>query len=411
MSAQAAVLKWIHDVTMFGLQQGDTQEKVIPLLPDTFGCDEALKLDDLCDAKLLCALAISSSPSLAQGPVGMTVPARITFFATFCQKLGVPAAKIVKPEHIWPKPAKNPGLLTACLGEVATLLAASESKAPKLDPDVAAEAAGTAATTEEAAKKAAEDARLAEFKAQIDAMAPAAKGETATEEVRKAKAGEEEDLPSNDVPPSTSFVLTAKDDDATVELAVVPTHGEEGEGGDGEAVESQEAMETTKYEPPSDSVGSTFKADALPTMKGYLHKQTGSSMFRFTKYDRRYFILRDMHIHWWKTEDEANAPAASAPDGGPNCKGTISLLADPAEIELESGSPTKFSLRPKSGHWGGKTSAGSKAKDSTKVYAFDTAETEHTREEWVEAIYVHVAKAEQLKSPELQSLRGWLGED
>eukprot|EP00415_Alexandrium_ostenfeldii_P005120 UN5120 len=107
-----------------------------------------------------------------------------------------------------------------------------------------------------------------------------------------------------------------------------------------------------------------------------------------TKWDKRFFVVRDMHIHWWKTKEDASAPEAAVADGGPLCKGTISLLTNPVQLEFDSGSTTKFYLKTMPG----KKEAEKANKYDNRVFSFDAVDSEYDREEWARVIHAHLEK-------------------
>merc|ERR1712216_272496 len=66
----------------------------------------------------------------------------------------------------------------------------------------------------------------------------------------------------------------------------------------------------------------------LPVLQGHLSKKsTGQKRWSFANafrkdvgYGKRFFMLRDMQLLWWDTEEDAGAEDAVRPDGGTKCK-------------------------------------------------------------------------------------------
>jgi len=134
----------------------------------------------------------------------------------------------------------------------------------------------------------------------------------------------------------------------------------------------------------------------LPQLRGQLWKKSPSKM-RLSSYDKRYFMIKDMLIYWWKNQEDAEAPNASAADGGPNCKGLIDLKNTDIEVVADPKSTTIFSLKGKDGLW----SSGSLVKVSTlredRVYTFDAQGSDHPRETWMKYISMHMERACRLR--------------
>lgn len=374
------------------MQQGDRQERLIPHLPDTFG--EGLRLDDLCDGKLLCALAISVDPSLASGRPGLAVPERIAFFQRFCRQLGVPNVQIVACPNVWPRPPRNPGALLACLGELGRILAERpEYDAPKMPAGVAVAATAASSTEQPVVDRAA--VQQAQYEAAVAAMVPTRKDETAAEECRRLR-GEADKLGED---PLAELVLAPTRDEEEAEDEPEPDEAEAAEPPGNAAVPERHTSQI--YCPPEGYERPEFRADAMPMLHGHLYKLSPASFTR-KRWDRRFFIIRDMHIHWWKSKADGATREAAAPDGGPLCKGTINLLSDPVELGFSSSSTTIFYLLPEAGKWGGEETTATK-KRKRRVFAFDAKDSEYDREEWARAIHAHLEKVKHLKLPTLES--------
>jgi len=130
----------------------------------------------------------------------------------------------------------------------------------------------------------------------------------------------------------------------------------------------------------------------LLPLRGHLHKESPSAWL--SKWDWRYFVLRDLRLLWWTSDKYAEEPAALDDDGGSKCKGSIDFAACPTEVEKEAGSPSIFILRPRDGHWVEGSITDTRNPD--RVYRFDCAGSEHNRDKWMDVIRAHLKCAESL---------------
>jgi len=152
------------------------------------------------------------------------------------------------------------------------------------------------------------------------------------------------------------------------------------------------------------------QADGLPVLKGHLWKKSPSK-WRLSSYDWRFFVVREMQMLWWRSEEEASTPGAAAADGGPLCKGSINFLEDQIAIEVEESNDTTFTLGPASGEWADRTLENcrpsrrrdtlkdmfrDKAHRATRIFTFDASSSENDRCQWMDGISKHIAHAARL---------------
>lgn len=172
--------------------------------------------------------------------------------------------------------------------------------------------------------------------------------------------------------------------------------GEKPSAGDSATRLSQESTvsnENFLYKPAQDAPDlDDFESDALPVFQGYLWKKSPSS-FRFKAYDWRFVIIRDMHLFWWKSKEDAAKRESRQADGGPYCKGIINLICNPVEIELQKSNKSKFTLRPR-GKWAKGTFTATSEK---RIFVFDTKNSEYTTEQWLEALFIHIEHARRIQ--------------
>jgi len=139
----------------------------------------------------------------------------------------------------------------------------------------------------------------------------------------------------------------------------------------------------------------------LPRLKGWLYKSRPEGKHT-KKFNKRYVILRNMHLYWWKCQAEADQPEASAPDGGPKCKGFLSVAATPCTVELDTSNSAVFVLRPATSGW--KKGRMAKEESQLRAFTFDTTNTDMSRETWVTAIQQHIKHAASGESTRLDDL-------
>jgi len=121
----------------------------------------------------------------------------------------------------------------------------------------------------------------------------------------------------------------------------------------------------------------------LPVLKGSIQKQ--SPNFLRTLFDKRkqsrLCILRDGHFMWW---DEAEIEKKG------EAKGCISFIVHRAEVFAGS-DPNIFGIRPQSGRQWKHTEEKAFTGKPDREFLFDAEGGEITRDQWVEAIEVHIA--------------------
>jgi len=413
---EARILTWLPKVVIFGLREAASSERVAGLLPEDFS-DAASTLDELCDGKLLCCFAFSAEPSLAKGSIGFKVEERLAFFQAFCRNLGIPDVNIFSPTDLWPKPAKNPKALFACLGVVAAALAERPGcEAPNLD-DVQLSTEATAAAVAKAIAKPKDEAAEA-MAAQLAAMAPRKQCENAFDECRRLRA---EGAGGNTV---LSLVNAREEVSRCVSLAKsydehpddsdgegkgeeegrldgsngedkgkeeAPVAAGEGHGESKETALPAAALSSFAYIPPEDAPD--FHTDALPVLQGHLKKRsTGqkrwaiANALRLGGWDQRFFILRDMHLLWWEKKKHAASPDASRADGGAKCRGVINFVDAPVQLEVLKANEFQFLLCPGEGN------------PANRVYEYDASESEHNRAQWMESLHAHLAHAARVRA-------------
>jgi len=139
-----------------------------------------------------------------------------------------------------------------------------------------------------------------------------------------------------------------------------------------------------------------FDASALPMIKGKMWKKSPSS-WRLTSYDRRYFIVRDMHIFWWASKKDAAQVESRAKDGGPLLKGSVNLVLDACQIECDSSDPNRFYLRPR-GNWSQGKYGDQTGGRTQREFGFDCSNSEHPRSEWLKVIYEHIEHGDRVRA-------------
>jgi DMSO/TMAO reductase YedYZ molybdopterin-dependent catalytic subunit len=157
------------------------------------------------------------------------------------------------------------------------------------------------------------------------------------------------------------------------------------------ASETDKEVKSFLYIPSEDA--SQFQADTLPVLQGHLSKKnTGQKRWAvvntFRKdagYDRKYFILRDMHLLWWDTQEHAGSEDAVRADGGAKCKGVLNLVEAPLRLEVVTDSDTEFLLIPAEGN------------STRRSYQYIVRDSEHSRAEWMEKLHAHLAHAARVR--------------
>jgi len=137
----------------------------------------------------------------------------------------------------------------------------------------------------------------------------------------------------------------------------------------------------------------------LPRLKGFLAKSRPKATWT-RAFDTRFFILRNMHLYWWKTKDEAESAEARAPDGGPKCRGYISLAAACCTVTAVQAQPTQFLLTPSASGW----AKGRMEEEKTREFTFDTKGGTISRDEWVKSMAAHIKQAEAGKCTRLNDM-------
>lgn len=128
------------------------------------------------------------------------------------------------------------------------------------------------------------------------------------------------------------------------------------------------------------------KATPLTELRGHLWKKSPNLM-RLRPYEKRFFVLRDMQLLWWKNQHDAEEDGLQST--GPLVKGFINMMAGPVQAQALLGNDTTFHLKPRQGNW----VPGSIAKgDAAREFTLDATDSEHSRETWVECIREHISR-------------------
>lgn len=164
--------------------------------------------------------------------------------------------------------------------------------------------------------------------------------------------------------------------------------------GDRSSPQSRDAADMMQFLNPSR--GLSAKTPPPPALTGHLWKKSPSSL-RLWAYQKRYIEVRGMLLIWWKSHADAlSSGSFTARDGAQQHAGLIDLRQTPCDIQAlgtQEQQPT-FSLQPRSGaHWQGSNFTGG---DATRVFVFDTSDSEHNRDKWVQVIKAHMAHADGL---------------
>lgn len=131
----------------------------------------------------------------------------------------------------------------------------------------------------------------------------------------------------------------------------------------------------------------------LPRLRGFLWKRRPAKHWT-RDYDWRFFVLRNMQLLWWKNEEDASSLEATAPDGGPLCKGSISLVANSCSVDLDKDKATTFSLLPGEDGW----THGRLAMEDDKKRVFKLKVDKNSvlsREQWATSLMAHLEKGFQ----------------
>lgn len=133
----------------------------------------------------------------------------------------------------------------------------------------------------------------------------------------------------------------------------------------------------------------------LPALRGHLYKQSPSPIKLF-KYQCRYVFLKDMHLLWWKSDEQFK-------NGEPS-NGCLNLLVHRATLVPDPDKRSRFSLKPASERgweFGFDKKAPEELKrsftgDEHRVFSFDAEGSEHRAGEWMDAIRAHILNAAEI---------------
>lgn len=167
---------------------------------------------------------------------------------------------------------------------------------------------------------------------------------------------------------------------------------------DGAAADQLKPAKTIEVEEDTLPISETLSElpDGPPPIFGYLGKKS-PGLWRMGGWDRRFFVLADGKLMWWKDKQFCVAVSARqsqkrasliSQENQAGSKGMIDLTLSPAIVEPDKSNPTIFRLRPASTWRKGSTS--DVRDDENRVYIFDAKGTENSREEWVQAFTQHI---------------------
>jgi len=123
--------------------------------------------------------------------------------------------------------------------------------------------------------------------------------------------------------------------------------------------------------------------DRLPVLKGSIQKQSPNFLRSLIdkRKQSRVCVLRDGHFMWW---DEAEIEKKG------EAKGCISFIVQRAEV-FAGTDPNIFGIRPQKGKQWNQTEEKAFTGKPNREFLFDAEGGEITRDQWVEAIEVHIA--------------------
>lgn len=133
---------------------------------------------------------------------------------------------------------------------------------------------------------------------------------------------------------------------------------------------------------PNDDTDESYE-DAPEEIAGYLWKKSPSTLPLLSRYQQRYFRVKNAKIHWWKSfQDFEKGPKQS--------KGCLDLKANSAELKKEDS--VKFTIQPETGHWTSGTFTGY---HSGRKFLLDTTNSEHQLSEWIRVLEAHLTYAKE----------------
>jgi len=141
-------------------------------------------------------------------------------------------------------------------------------------------------------------------------------------------------------------------------------------GGDSRPLQRQQSPASEEFSGP------------LPLM-GHLLKKSPGAMFH--SYQKRFFVLRDGNLYWWRSQKDAELLGTSG------CRGTVDFTQVRCGVNQKR-RPTKFGIAPVSGSWGNARLTGA---EDGRILEFDTAGSEHGVTRWLNALSDHIDWAHQ----------------
>merc|ERR1711937_561076 len=109
------------------------------------------------------------------------------------------------------------------------------------------------------------------------------------------------------------------------------------------------------------------------------------ALSNLSRYQQRYFVLRRMHLFWWKSKMNFLK--------GEECRGCLNLLVHHAGCKVDDGHASRFVLHPRNGIWNMPSSFNG---GSDRDFILDCRGSEHSREKWLTALEAHLNHAEEV---------------
>lgn len=324
------ILKWVVSVIVHVLDKGGkSEESLRRVLLDNFETECPIAEANLSDGRILCALLIALRPNLGLEPHSSEL-GRLGQVQRIARDLGLRDSDLFSSADLFPGPPQNPLNVLAFLF---TLAGFAKNFADWDGPQL--------------------------------------------EVARPADTGVE---PENDHDHAVLEVI----DEAGKRRSQVPLRPSRVglEVGLEELVPPQEEAEGEKvYVAPAKT--QSLDLNSLPLLRGHLWKRSPDAR-KLYKYQWRYFIVKDMHILWWRHEDDQIR--------GQEARGCLNLLVHLTAISTERNSQ-RFVLRPAKGKW---VKPESFTKGEEREFFFDCTGSEHHRASWLEVLAAHISHAERV---------------
>jgi len=189
------------------------------------------------------------------------------------------------------------------------------------------------------------------------------------------------------------IVLSQKALSVPTESGEVPFHDLQGVAAENNATGSAVLLRTKSLPKP------------VSPLCGHLWKKSPKTM-RLNSWDRRYVIVHNMRLYYYKAESEAPPLHLLPENGGDMAKGVIDFQADRVDIGFSDTGSCAFTLRPAGGQWddtevakrASRRGRRTKLDDQARIFNFDTKQSEFNRSHWVAHIRSHIRRAEALRT-------------